>query len=181
MSGQTEKASWGEPTLFAGDSPARIYPSPGEGPGSPGKDLASSGTRSLSRRMSKRDGSSWRTSPDFSHLIREETSPLSSLHWPTQGLVTLNGECWTRSSSESPNAAAESSLSQVLTPRPEARYLLSGKAAAGILARSERRGKTLQEPLRAALLSAIRRDSISRPASEPGPLSEPTGGGTPLP
>jgi DNA (cytosine-5)-methyltransferase 1 len=62
-----------------------------------------------------------------------------------------------RSSSESPNVDVESSLSQVLiSPLPEDRYLLSPKAASGILHRSERQGRLLPSPLREALSGLVR-------------------------
>lgn len=178
MSGLIESDLWDEPTLFAEGFPARTYPSQGDGQDSQASEPDYSGTHSLSRRMSKRDGSSWRMSPDFSHQIRDAISEQSQLHWPTQGFTTLNGGCLIRSSSESPNVAVECSLSQVLQPHVDDRYLLSAKAASGILRRAERRGRTLPEPLREALLSVTLKDSTCKPATEPGPLSEAVGGGT---
>ena len=178
MSGLIESDLWDEPTLFAEGSPARTYPSQGDGQDSRANEPDYSGTHSLSQRMSKRDGSSWRMSPDFLRQIRDAISEQSQLHWATQGLTTLNGGCLIRSGSESPNVAVECSLSQVLQPHVDDRYLLSAKAASGILRRAERRGKTLPEPLREALLSVIRKDLTSKPANELGPPSVAEGGGT---
>ena len=179
MSSLTESDLWDEPTLFAEGSPVKTYPSQEREQDLQENEPASSGTHSLSRRMSKRDGSSWRTSPDCSHQIRDAISEQSSLHWPTQGFLTSNGKCWIRSSSESPNVAVESSLSQVLLTQVDDRYLLSPKAASGILRRSERRGRTLPEPLKEALVSVITRDLTSSPAPELSQPSVAEGGGKP--
>lgn len=56
--------------------------------------------------------------------------------------------CLTLNISESPNAAAECSLSRVLETGPHLlRYCLSPKACAGILRRAHRRGRALPGPL----------------------------------
>lgn len=62
------------------------------------------------------------------------------------------GECMMRNTGESPNAAVESRLSQILEETPQEKYSLSAKACQGILRRAERRGKDLPEPLKTALL-----------------------------
>lgn len=62
------------------------------------------------------------------------------------------GECMTRNTGESPNAAAVSQLSQILEVTPQEKYSLSAKACQGILRRAERRGKDLPETLKAVLL-----------------------------
>lgn len=62
------------------------------------------------------------------------------------------GECMTRNTGESPNAAAVSRLSQILEETPQEKYSLSAKACQGILRRAERRGKDLPEMLKTALL-----------------------------
>ena len=179
MSSLTPSDLWDEPTLFAEGSPVKTYPLQGSERDSLAKEPASSGMHSLSQRMSKHDGSSWRMSPDYSRQIRDAISEQSRLHWPTQGMCIWNGACLIRSSSESPNVAVESSLSQVLQTQTDARYLLSEKAASGILRRSERRGRTLPPILREALLSATRKDLMPSPADQLGPRSEAEGGGTP--
>ena len=155
MTCEPSTGSHGEAALTSSqeDSHARTYPSQGDGQDSRANEPDYSGTHSLSQRMSKRDGSSWRMSPDFLRQIRDAISEQSQLHWATQGFTTLNGGCLIRSSSESPNVDVECSLSQVLQPHVDDRYLLSEKAASGILRRSERRGKKLPEPLRQALLA----------------------------
>jgi hypothetical protein len=61
--------------------------------------------------------------------------------------------------SESPNVDVEflSSLSLILQPPQDVpkRYYLSPKAAEGILRRAERRGKTLPDMLRRALIQVV--------------------------
>lgn len=145
--------SWDEQTLFAEGSLARTYPSQESELDSPEREPDYSGMHLLSRRMSKQSGSSWKMSPDYSHQIKDAISGQSSLHWPTQGMCIWNGGCLIRSSSESPSAAVACSLSDVLESQVSDRYLLSAKAAAGILRRSSRRGKKLPEPLEAALVA----------------------------
>lgn len=80
--------------------------------------------------------------------------------WPTWGATTMRweddgawlGECMTRNTGESPNAAVGSRLSQILEATPQEKYSLSAKACQGILRRAERRGKDLPETLKAVLL-----------------------------
>ena len=62
------------------------------------------------------------------------------------------GECMTRNTGESPNAAVESRLSQILEVTPQEKYSLSAKACQGILRRAERRGKDLPDLLKTVLL-----------------------------
>lgn len=143
--------SWEEPTLFAEDSPAKTYPWPADVRVLLGNEPACSGTHSLLRPMSKQNGSSWRTCQDFYQATKDAISESSLLRWPTQGIATSNGEFWTRSSSEFPNVAVVCLLQGILEEQAEERYSLSARACAGILRRSSRRGKTLPEPLAAAL------------------------------
>lgn len=80
--------------------------------------------------------------------------------WPTWGATTMKweddgawlGECMMRNTGESPNAAVESRLSQILEATPPVKYSLSAKACQGILRRAERRGKDLPETLKAVLV-----------------------------
>ena len=62
------------------------------------------------------------------------------------------GELMMLNTGESPNAAVESRLSQILEDNQQAKYYLSAKACQGILRRAERRGKDLPETLKAVLL-----------------------------
>lgn len=106
---------------------------------------------SLSQRTSKQKLSSWRMSQDFYQATTDAISESSSLLWPTQGIATLNGEFWIVSSSERPRDVSECSLSDVLQTEASSRYLLTTKAAEGVLRRSNRGGKTLPEHLQQAL------------------------------
>lgn len=58
---------------------------------------------------------------------------------------------------ESPNVAAESTLSQILEGNAPEKYYLSARACEGILKRAERRGKELPPMLREALEQVIAR------------------------
>jgi hypothetical protein len=78
----------------------------------------------------------------------------------------FNGVCLTASFSESPSAAAVCSLSDVLESHVPQRFFLSAKAAAGILRRAKKRGRTLPSRLQAALESlAMHRDDEERTTS----------------
>ena len=113
-----------------------------------------SSTLCVSRRTPKQKLSSWRMSQDFFQATKDAISEQSSLHWPTQGIATSNGVCLIRNSSEFPNDAKESSLSQVLEQgggRHLDRYLLSAKAAQGILYRANKMDKRLPEMLQTVL------------------------------
>ena len=95
-------------------------------------------------------GSCWRTFLASSVPTKGLTSPDFSMKWSNSGIVS-RGELWMLDTSESPNDAVESSLSQVLSPTAPARYSLSAKAASGILRRANRRGKVLPAALQTAL------------------------------
>lgn len=64
---------------------------------------------------------------------------------------------------ESPSAAVESHLWQILEEHPHPKYYLSAKACAGILRRAERRGKKLPEMLHQALEQMIAYHSKNEP------------------
>jgi hypothetical protein len=108
-------------------------------------------TLCVSQRIPKQKLSSWRMCRDFLPVIKAATLEQSSLHWPTQGIATSSGVFLIRNSLEYPNGAEESLLSQVLEQNPSPKYLLSAKAAQGILRRSVGRGKELPPELKAAL------------------------------
>ena len=63
-------------------------------------------------------------------------------------------------SGESPSAAVESTLSQILEANAPEKYHLSAKACEGILRRAERRGKQLPEMLKLALEQQIAREKV---------------------
>jgi hypothetical protein len=138
-------------TLFAEDSPAKTLVSQEKGLASLANEVDYSTTHSLLRKPSKPKQLSWRMCQDFYQATKAAISEQSSLSWPTQGIATSNGVFLIRNSSESPNAAVECSLSQVLEQNPSDKYSLSQKAAQGILRRANRRGKTLPVQLQTAL------------------------------
>ena len=90
---------------------------------------------------------------NYSKLIRAITSESYSQDWGNAGSLVSPGRYWTASISESRNAAGVCTLSQVLQGEVSSKYFLSARAAAGILRRAERRGKTLPPPLEAALVA----------------------------
>lgn len=115
-------------------------------------DQDSSGTSPDSWLTSLPPGSSSKTSLASCRRMEDGTWVPSSGRWQNSGMASP-GACWTLSTSESPSDAAESSLSDILEPHGEhlRKYFLSPKAAAGILRRSQARGRALPEMLRAAL------------------------------
>lgn len=76
--------------------------------------------------------------------------PQAAASWETNG--ALRGAFSMRSFGESPSAAVESRLSQILQDNPHQKYYLSAKSCLGILNRAKRRGKELPEQLRLALI-----------------------------
>jgi hypothetical protein len=98
-----------------------------------------------------RAGSSGKMSPVFCPAQEDETLVPSSGRWANSGMG-MPTECWTLSSSESPNAVEECSLLATLEtgvlPR---RFFLSAKACSGILRRADKRNKKLPPALEAAL------------------------------
>ena len=102
--------------------------------------------------------------------MAEGTLPASLESWANAGRATSRGQLWTVNISESRNAAAACSLSQILQANVPRKYFLSAKACAGILRRAEKRGKELPAALRQAL------ESVCRNSPEPSE-AEPKGGG----
>lgn len=82
--------------------------------------------------------------------LRRENGETRELSWETDGASL--GEYTTHSFGESPSAAVESRLSQILQEDAPRKYVLSAKACQGILNRAERRGKKLPDRLYRALL-----------------------------
>ena len=100
----------------------------------------------------KRSTSSSKMSLDYFQATKDEISELSSMRWSNSGMA-FRGEYLMLNTLESPNAAVESSLSDILETTGEhlRKYSLSPKAAEGILRRASRRGKKLPEQLQKAL------------------------------
>lgn len=101
-------------------------------------------------------GLSSRMYPDFSVQTTDETLQKSSaFSWSSAGMG-FRGVCSTASISESPRDAVECSLSDVLESRVPPRFFLSARAAAGILRRAAKRGRTLPSRLQHALEALAR-------------------------
>lgn len=100
----------------------------------------------------KRNTSSSKMFPVYCHQTTDKIWQPSSVRWLSSGMAS-RGECLMLSSLEYPNAVVESSLSDVLetTGNHLHKYLISRKAAEGILRRANKRGKTLPEPLQKVL------------------------------
>ena len=105
-----------------------------------------------SRQSSKRSYASQSRKPPILKCLKKAGTPggATTMKWEDDGAWL--GECMTRNTGESPNAAVESRLSQILEATPQEKYSLSAKACQGILRRAERRGKDLPEMLKTVLL-----------------------------
>jgi hypothetical protein len=115
-------------------------------------EAACSGKLSESWESLGRLGLFSKTSPACFLAVKDAILPQCSTPWMNSGMV-WRGVCLTRSSSESPNVAEECSLSDVLESHVPQRFFLSPRAAAGILRRAEKRGRTLPARLQSALES----------------------------
>ncbi len=160
----------GSPTSSAEVSPARTSPSPENGQDSQANapDYSSRPPESLTLFSGMEDGFSLRMFPDSFPRMGELTSGSFSRRWPTSGFTTSPGECWTVDSSECHNdGGAFSSLPDVLEADTPPRFYLSPRAAAGIIRRAEKRGKSLPDHLARALreLSAASAEGLQRPTS----------------
>jgi hypothetical protein len=81
---------------------------------------------------------------------------LPDASWEMVG--ALPGASMTLNFSERPSDVRESTLSQILDLNAPERYYLSPRACAGILRRAEKRGKTLPDMLRDALMEVVGSD-----------------------
>ena len=100
------------------------------------------------------DGRLLRMSLDFYPATADATLESFSTGWMNSGSMS-RGRYWTRSTSESRNAAAACSLSQVLEDEVQSKFYLSAKAAVGILRRAERRERVLPTALATALRALL--------------------------
>ena len=105
-----------------------------------------------SRQSSKRSSASQSRKPPILKCLKKDgqLGGATTMRWEEDGAWL--GECMTRNTGESPNAAVVSRLSQILEVTPQEKYSLSAKACQGILRRAERRGKDLPEMLKTVLL-----------------------------
>ena len=106
----------------------------------------------ISRRSSKRSSASQSRKPPILKCLKKagQLGGATTMKWEDDGAWL--GECMMRNTGESPNAAVESRLSQILEATPPVKYSLSAKACQGILRRAERRGKDLPDLLKTVLL-----------------------------
>ena len=106
-----------------------------------------------SRQSSKRSSASQSRKPPILKCLKKAGTPggATTMKWEDDGAWL--GECMMRNTGESPNAAVESRLSQILEATPPVKYSLSAKACQGILRRAERRGKDLPPVLKDVLLT----------------------------
>ena len=143
-------------TSSPSEAPARTSPSPASGEDSKATAPASFGKPCESPEMALFDPEpySWRTWKGSCRATVDGTSRSSWTRWPSAGIGGASGFS-TRSTSPSPSVDGEFSWSQSLTtilePNASERYSLSPKAAAGILRRASRRGRTLPPALEQAL------------------------------
>lgn len=105
-----------------------------------------------SRQSLKRSSASQSRKPPILKCLKKDgqLGGATTMKWEDDGAWL--GECMTRNTGESPNAAVVSRLSQILEATPQEKYSLSAKACQGILRRAERRGKDLPETLKTVLL-----------------------------
>jgi hypothetical protein len=158
----SEKPTFRQLTLFAADSPVKTSALPDAARGWLERDLGSGLSSSAFLWSFYLDGSLSKTSPVYYPLMEDGTLPLSFAGWGTSGIASL-GACWTLNIGESHSAAAACSLSDILEAGVPLKYFLSAKAAAGILRRADKRGKTLPYPLIEALEKIILDDSNDPP------------------
>ena len=135
------------------DSPARTSASPewDQGAGSTEHSQGCSSSLRGSLEIVAPRLSSSKTLEASSLPTKDEILQLSFGRWPNSGMA-WRGECLTVVTSESPKAAIESSLSDLLEDQqvPD-QYFLSSNAATGMLRRAKRMGRNLFPPLRSAL------------------------------
>ena len=115
-------------------------------------ELSAATKGETSRQSSKRSSASQNRKPPILKCLKKagQLGGDTTMKWEDDGAWL--GECMTRNTGESPNAAAVSRLSQILEVTPQEKYSLSAKACQGILRRAERRGKDLPELLKTVLL-----------------------------
>lgn len=114
-------------------------------------ELSAATKEKTSRQSSKRSSASQSRKPPILMCLKKagQLGGATTMKWEDDGAWL--GECMTRNTGESPNAAVVSRLSQILEVTPQEKYSLSAKACQGILRRAERRGKDLPELLKTVL------------------------------
>jgi len=158
MSLQRDGETLSQLTLFAEDSPVRIYQLPESARAflESEADFGSSSIEFL--RNLGRDGLLSRTSPACYPATGGLTLPSSFGGWSNSGMACAGGYL-TLGISEWPSDAAVCSLSEVLETDVPRKYFLSPKAARGILRRAEKRGRELPLPLKRALQVVVEEEA----------------------
>ena len=151
------------------DSPAKTSPSPASGQVSEEREAVSGLISQPWWNSVDPNGLSSRMWPDFSLPTEGQTWPSSSGSFPASGMA-WRGECLILDTLESPNDAVASTLSDILETSVPQRFFLSARAAAGILRRAERRGRTLpialQQALEAMAMGTAKDGTPQTPTSE---------------
>lgn len=140
-------------TLLQEDSPVRTYPLPETARAWLETDPASGFSSYAFCDSIIRAGWLLRMCPAYYPLMRGGTLPRSFTGWGNSG-IAQPGASLTLNISESPSAAAGCFLSAILETDVPPKYFLSPQAAAGILRRAAKRGRTLP-PLLAAALGTV--------------------------
>ena len=127
-----------------------------------------------SRQYSKRSFASQSRKPPILKCLKKDgqLGGATTMKWEDDGAWL--GECMTRNTGESPNAAVVSRLSQILEVTPQEKYSLSAKACQGILRRAERRGKDLPKLLKAVLIRQSQGALPQERTEAPAPTEAPT-------
>jgi hypothetical protein len=153
-------------TLFAEASPAPTCPLP-DAARDWLESTADFGMSSIAfLRSLALSGALSKMSPVCYPAAADGTLPSSFEGWSNAGMASAGGFL-TLDISESPNAAAESSLWGVLETDVHPKYFLSARAARGILSRARKRGKIIPPALRAHLLQVAQEapDPLDRATS----------------
>ena len=154
-----------------GDSRAKTYPTRENALDSAANGHPSHSHSSTLWNTDDLGGSCWKMSRDYSHPTMVQISDGSLGRLPNSGMAWRGAPSMLAISALHNDEGASSSfatvttLSRVLEPNAPRRFSLSAKAAAGILRRANRRGKTLPESLRMALeqLEQSSRELIAEP------------------
>ena len=127
-----------------------------------------------SRQSSKRSSALQSRKPPILKCLKKDgqLGGATTMKWEDDGAWL--GECMTRNTGESPNAAAVSRLSQILEVTPQEKYSLSAKACQDILRRAERRGKDLPKLLKAVLIRQSQGALPQERTEAPAPTEAPT-------
>lgn len=104
----------------------------------------------ISKPYLKRSSASSSQTPRCLRLIKADGHTQTAT-WETDGALLT--ELLTLNTSESPNGAVASTLSQILEANVPQKFYLSAKACQGILRRAEARGKELPKMLKDALIA----------------------------